>query len=114
MSRRTLTRVLIIFAFAFCLSACGYKEGVLVKEPVSYFWFTGDVQEAMVKIDDKEPFALTKAAAFKESGEGKVYYQVSPGKHRVVVEKGGQRVVDKILYVGDGTIQEIEIPWKRN
>jgi hypothetical protein len=104
------TRTLIIFVLAACLSACGYREGVLVKEPVSYFWFTGDVREAVVKIDDKEPFVLTKAAALQESGEGKAYYQISPGKHRVLVEKGGQKVVDKVFYVGEGTIQEIQIP----
>ena len=110
MHRRILSGILILFFGVACLAGCGYQEGVLVKEPASYFWFTGNFQEAWVKIDDKEPFAPGKSGTAPGSGEGKVYYQISPGKHRVIVERGGQKVVDKVFYVGDGTIQEIQIP----
>lgn len=110
MFRRILIFMTIVFALTVWLPGCGYKEGVLVREPISYFWFTGNVQGAVVMIDDKPPFALTQAALDEQDKEGKVYYQTSPGKHRVVVERAGQRVVDKVLYIGNGTIQEIQIP----
>jgi hypothetical protein len=102
--------VLSVGIGSFLISGCGYKEGVLVKEPVSYLWFTGNVQQAIVKIDNGEPFDLSRAAAVQGEKEGKVYYQVPPGKHRVVVEKNGLRLVDRNLYIGDGNIQEIQIP----
>jgi hypothetical protein len=110
MSHQILKGILIFSAFLVWLPACGYKEGVLVKEPVSYLWFTGNVQQSMVKVDEREPFDLSKAVAAQEGRDGKVYYQIPPGKHRVIVEKSGQRVVDKIFYIGDGNIQEVAIP----
>ncbi len=89
---------------------CGYKEGILVKEPVSYLWFTGNVEQAFVRIDGGAPFDLARAAEAQEMKQGKIYYQIPPGKHRVIVEKNGVRLVDRNLYIGDGNIQEIQIP----
>ena len=108
-----LLKILLVISIGMAwlaLPGCGYKEGVLVKEPVSYLWFTGNVQQAFVKIDDKEPFDLSRATAVQEGKEGKVYYQIPPGRHRVIVEKNGLRLVDRNLYIGDGNIQEIQIP----
>jgi hypothetical protein len=103
--------LLPLFLFLFCISGCGYKEGVLIKEPVSYLWFTGNVQQAFVKIDGKEPFEIGRWAAEQRSSEGNlVYYQIPPGKHRIIVEKNGKVVVDRILFVGNENIQEIQIP----
>jgi hypothetical protein len=111
MSQQILKIVLLLFLFLFCFSGCGYKEGVLIKEPVSYLWFTGNVQQAFVKIDEKEPFEIGRWVAEQKSSEGKlIYYQIPPGKHRVIVEKNGKVVVDRILFVGNETIQEIQIP----
>jgi hypothetical protein len=110
MFHQLLKGILIFSTFLFWLPACGYKEGVIVKEPVSYLWFTGNVQHSTVKVDEREPFDLSKAVAEQEGRDGKVYYQIPPGKHRVIVEKSGQKIVEKIFYIGDGNIQEIQIP----
>ncbi len=94
---------LLLVSFAlFNFAGCGYREGTLVKDPVSYLWFTGDIAQANVIIDDKKPFELTK--------EGLVYYQIPPGTHRIIVKKGEVVVVDRILIIGNETTKEIQIP----
>jgi hypothetical protein len=96
-----ISRILLL-VLAFChFAGCGYKEGTLVKDPVSYLWFTGNITQANVIIDDKKPFELTK--------EGLVYYQIPPGKHRIIVKKGEEVIVDRILIIGNETTKEIQI-----
>jgi len=99
---------LLVLILAFFVTGCGYKEGVIQKDPVAYLWFTGSAEQASVFLDDKEPFVLNKGG---RSQEGNLtYYQVPPGKHRIVVKKGSEVVVDRIVIVGDGAIKEILIP----
>lgn len=94
----------------FPLGGCGYREGVLVKEPVSYLWFTGNIEQAYARIDDKEPFEISGLSRTEGSSGSLIYYQIAPGKHRITVEKARTLVVDRILYIGNGTIQEIQLP----
>ena len=97
-------KILLVMIALCYLSGCGYKEGVLVKDPVSYLWFTGNVAQATVMIDDQKSFAIDKGK------EGLVYYQIPPGTHRIIVKKDGAVVVDRVLLIGNGTIKEIQIP----
>ncbi len=97
-TQKLLLTVLALLNFA----GCGYREGTLVKDPVSYLWFTGNITQANVIIDDKKPFELTK--------EGLVYYQITPGTHRIIVKKGEEVVVDRVLIIGNETTKEIQIP----
>ncbi len=101
MVRKIQNFLLVILAF-FHLVGCGYKEGTLVKDSVSYLWFTGNIAQANVTIDDRKPFELGK--------EGLVHYQIPPGKHRIIVKKGGEVVVDRILIIGNEITKEIQIP----
>lgn len=98
-----IQRILLIVGLFFLqISGCGYKEGTLVKDPVSYLWFTGNITEAIVFVDDKKPFELGK--------EGLVYHQIPPGQHRIIVKKGQEVVVDRILIIGNEITKEIQIP----
>jgi hypothetical protein len=99
---RKIQKTLLVILVCLHLAGCGYREGTLVKDPVSYLWFTGNISQANVIIDDKKPFELEK--------EGLVYYQIPPGKHRIIVKKGGGVVVDRILIIGNEITQEIKIP----
>jgi hypothetical protein len=97
--------VLIVGCF---IAGCGYTEGVIQKDPIAYLAFTGNTEQALVFLDNKEPFVLNNIGA---NQEGKpTQYQISPGKHRIVVRRGSEVVVDRILIVGDGNIKEIQIP----
>lgn len=115
MARKIIVVIGITIALLFVI-ACGYREGVLQKEAVSYIWFTGNVNGAMASIDNGEPFAL-QASDYPEdaSSRGKseakyIHYKLSPGKHRITVKKQGQVVVDRIVILENENIKEIDVP----
>jgi len=97
---------------------CGLKEGVIQKDRKSFLWFTGETDNAMVYIDDLEPVELNKTFFIKsEDGEvkqkeesEKIHYEISPGKHRIIIKRSGEVVVNRIVLLGNGTIKEIRIP----
>jgi hypothetical protein len=93
---------------------CGYQEGIRQPDRQSYIWFSGETKEAVVIIDDNEPFEVERAASVDsetwEKVSGRLLYQVKPGKHEVVVKKGGQVVVHRDLMIGAGTTKEVWVP----
>lgn len=97
-----------LFVLVLC-AGCGLKEGVVQKDPKSYFWFTGNTANAIVYIDDLDPIILNKNAEKRD----KIHYEISPGKHRVIVRKSGEEVVNRNVLLGNGIIKEIQIPWKK-
>jgi len=115
MMKRTATALAAALVFVL-LTGCGYKEGMLQDEPVSYLRFTGASQGAVVSIDDLEPFELGKAdssadARNNSSGAtGPIHYRVEPGKHRITVRKNGQVVVARIILLDNGVTREVRIP----
>jgi hypothetical protein len=99
----------------FVITSCGYREGVLQKEPVSYLWFTGNVDRAMVSIDGGQPFALQTSAIAQDSSSGSseakfIHYKLSPGKHRITVQRDGQIIVDRVLILENENTREIQVP----
>ena len=118
MSYQKLTFI-ILGLFVFLLSVgCGLREGVVQKETKSYLWFTGSTEGAFVYIDDLKPIELGKNYYIdSETGEKvqktkEIHYELTPGKHRVVVKKMGIKIVNRIVLLGNGIIKEIEIPWE--
>ncbi len=115
MTKMILKIISISFVLLFVFS-CGYREGVLQKEPASYLWFTGNVEGAMVSIDNGEPFALQLSTYPQDASSGGkseakyVHYKVSPGKHRITVKRDGKVIVDRLLILENENIKEIEVP----
>ncbi len=99
----------------FCVG-CGLKEGVVQKEAKSYLWFTGATESSIVYIDDlnpielKENYYINSQTGEKSKKNKDIHYKLIPGKHRVIVEKMGVKIVDRIVFLGSGIIKEIEIP----
>jgi len=95
---------------------CGLKEGVVQKEAKSYLWFTGNTEDALVYIDDLDPIELGENYYIEsETGERikknkEIHYKLTPGKHRIIVKRMGEEVVNRIVLLGSGIIKEIEIP----
>ncbi len=108
MNKRTLI-ISTISAIALILTACsvGYQEGIIQKDAVSYFRFTGDVAGAAVSIDSGETIYLALDPYGKPAN---TIYKVAPGKHRVVVTKGSQVVVDRVVIVENQNTREIQVP----
>lgn len=87
----------------FC--GCGLQETVIQKEQVSYLAFTGNISNAIIHIDDLEPFAL------KDNKNGKkTHYEISDGKHHITVLKNGIELVNRTILLGSGSLKEIKIP----
>ncbi len=86
-------------------AGCGLQEGVVQKDPKSALWFTGNTENAIVFIDNLAPITLSK-----NSNNAKIHYEISPGKHGVIVKKSGQEVVNRNVLLGSGITKEIPIP----
>jgi len=86
----------------FC--GCGLKETVVQKEKISYLSFTGNISNVIVHIDDLEPISLNN------NSSKNIRYEISTGKHHIVVTKNGEEVVNRIILLGSGSVKEIKIP----
>ncbi len=103
-------RLLYVAMFLFLIISCGYYEGVVQPTPSSYMSFVGNVDSAIAIIDDKITLDLDRELRGSEGKKQSVLFQITPGKHKVIVTKMGQKVVDRVVIVGDGATKEIEVP----
>ena len=87
------------------LTACGYKEGIIQTSSNSYLKFTGNTHDAFATIDDSDPFSIQSA-----SDNGKItHYQVSPGKHKIIVKRNNNVVLNREVLIGKGMTKEINV-----
>ena len=96
------TKLLLLGFVIFALTGCGYTEGVVQSDQKSFIAFTGKVVDAVAYVDQGAPFSL--------ESERLVQYQIRPGKHKVVVKRNGQVVVDREVLIGNGMVKEIQVP----
>lgn len=114
--RRAIFIVGAAVMIAGCLNGCGYVEGVVQKSEKSFLWFTGNTENAVVYIDNKEFTRLTASYAIDEKTgektrkEGQVHYQLEPGKHEIRIERDGKVLVNRVLILGNQMTKEINIP----
>ena len=103
--------LLVVLASVF-LSACGYQEGAIQRAERSYLKFTGNWPNAIVQVDSMQPFELKSPASSSDpkASPDNTLYQLSPGKHRVTVTRGGSVVVDRVLILENQVTMEVQIP----
>ena len=94
-----------ITCFILFLSSCGYKEGVIQPSSNSYLKFTGNTRNAVVTIDDSDPISIQ---ASSDNGNV-IHYQLSPGKHRIIVKRNNDVVLKRDVLIGNGMTKEINI-----
>lgn len=82
-------------------SGCGYKEGVATASQKSYLYFSGNVSDIKVSVDDAVEFSVL-------SGE-KHQYAITPGKHTVKIYRGEHLLVVREIFISDGVAKEIEV-----
>lgn len=103
--------IFVVFVAAFSMFAgCGHKEGVRQPDSQSYIHFTGNTVGAIAVIDDNAPFEVFDSSGQTGQNEGKTLYEVPPGKHEVIVKKGGEVVVHRVLMIGAGATKEVPVP----
>lgn len=107
-----MTRRAWLLGLSLLLSACGYREGVIQRAENSYLKFTGNWTNATVQIDDNQPFTLTPPPpeGGKAASPANTLYQVSPGRHRVMISRDGRVVVDRILMLDNRVTTEVQVP----
>lgn len=89
------------FLVLLALSGCGYKEGVVTPEKKSYLYFTGDLKNVKVVVDNNEGFSVESGANNR--------YKINSGKHKVTIYRGDKVIVNREIFVGDGVEKEIEV-----
>ncbi len=93
--------IIISILFALGFTACGYKEGVKTGDAKAYVYFTGDVSNAKVTIDNGPSFSV-------EAGKDNIY-KINPGKHLIEIYKNGVLRVKREIFVSDGVSKEIGV-----
>ena len=93
-----------ILLYCLLLAACR-NEDVVQTDYQSYLNFTGNIQNAVVTIDNGTPFKLT----VPEEYDPYVKYKISAGKHEIVITKNNKIVVHRKILLGKGMTKEINI-----
>jgi hypothetical protein len=90
---------------AIFLFSCGYQTGVIQKAEKGYIQFLGnwDLDEVIVKIDDREPFK-------PKPSDTKTLYEISPGKHSIQILRNNKLVVDRMIFLESQATYEVKIP----
>ena len=95
--------ILILFGVLAIASGCWHSDsGTITKSAASFLVFSGDTTNALVTVDNRA-FALTEENA-------KNHFELSPGIHRVKVEKQGHVVVDREILLSDRQTVEVAVP----
>jgi hypothetical protein len=94
----------------FLIVSCGYYEGVVQPTPRSYISFMGNTDGATAVIDDTITLNLDMELQGDEGKKKPVLFQITPGKHNLIVTKMGQQVVNRVIIIGDGATKEIHVP----
>jgi len=95
---------LIIFCFG-----CGLKETIVQKDTKSYLTFTGNTKDAVLYIDNLDPIFLNQSSNNKQQGVN-TNYEISPGKHKIIIKRDGREVVNRDLLLGNGILKEVDVP----
>ncbi len=103
----TFLSIILIMVF---LSGCGYREGTLQKSDKSYLWFTGNTENAVVFMDNKEFVRLDVNADRRDQIDVPIHYQIEPGKHEIRIERDGKVILNRVMILGSQMTREVEVP----
>jgi len=87
--------------YSIFLSGCGYKEGVVTATQKSYLYFTGNINNTMISIDNGDKFSV-------DAGKNN-QYSVKPGKHLVEVYRDSTLIIKRNIFISDSIAKEIEV-----
>lgn len=113
--KKSLSILVALVALAFCISACGFKESVVMPDKKSYLWFSGKSDDVTVIIDEQSTFDLGPSYYVDSQGNKRakttpVHYEIDPGKHTIRLMRNGRLILERTLLLGNHMTTEIEIP----
>jgi len=83
------------------ITGCGYKEGVVTPDQKAYLYFSGNVTDVKVAVDNSEGFQVEEGRNHQ--------YKINTGKHTVKIYRGNEMIVNRDIFVSDGVGKEIEV-----
>lgn len=90
--------------------SCGYYEGVIQPVSKSFVVFVGNADGAVAVIDDAITVDIEKESQNTGEAGKTILFQLSPGKHKIIVKRAGTVIVDRVVIIADGSTKEIQIP----
>jgi len=106
---RTRRPILLLLAATSILLAGCWRQSEIARqeEGVSYLKFLGSTSGVLLVLDGSEETELSGPA---RDGGGDVLWKVLPGRHVVVLTRGGVPILQRNVYAGPGQVLEITVP----
>lgn len=101
-----------LFCCAIFIASCGSYSATTQKDPMSYIQFVGLQGNESLLLDDLETQSLS-AGNFEQynlEGVPVTKLSVKPGKHKVVIQRSGNAILDRTIYIGPDSTFEVLIP----
>ncbi|MFE8070043.1 hypothetical protein QQM79_03205 [Marinobacteraceae bacterium S3BR75-40.1] len=101
---------LLVVAFSLLMAACGsYKATTQVAE-TAYLQFNGEPAGNILTLDEQQKIDLSSADSFDLNGVEVTRFELQPGTHTILVQKNGEVVIHKKIYVSSGNVYEVKLP----
>lgn len=100
--------VVPILGLLFVLCTYGSRQTVVQKSDKSYLHFQGNTENVTVVIDEGEPFSLKEEKGSSRYSPN-LLYQITPGKHFLKIYRGGELIIDRVIYVASNETKEVEL-----
>ena len=108
-----MKKIIILLFILLSVTSCGLREGVVQKAEKSYIQFTGNWENAIIQIDNLEPFVLesTYDSHSEQNKKPPLIYQLSPGKHNLKVTRDDKLLINRVLFLDSQSKMEVIVPW---
>lgn len=102
---------ILMMGLALLLSACSTHFSTTTQvDDKAYLLLTGNTQGAMLTIDDQPQINLDESNHYTQGDERVIKFQMDVGSHQVEVQKNGQVLVKRKIYVTNGNTFEVRVP----
>ena len=94
--------VILVLAYFVLIGCFHYQEGSILKANKGFIRFVGNFEGVTIKVNDSNPIKI--------SGKPPLLYEVNPGKHTVGVYRDGKLIIQRIMFIDNQVMTEVEIP----
>ena len=102
---------LFILSLALLLVSCGSFKSQTQVDNYSYLQIVGEVDGEELSIDGRGGIVLGDTTeSFDLNGKTVTKIRVEKGKHTMKISRNGKLIVNRVFYVSEGNIFEVELP----
>ncbi len=104
-------KALFMLLVIMMVTACGSFKSVTQLEESTYIQFVGNPKGVVFTLDKATQVNLGEdTKSFDLNGKTITKIVITPGEHEVKLERGGQLLMHRKLFVSEGNATEITIP----